>query len=294
MVAPDLPAAAGRPDPHTLLAETPLGRRVVVRHLIEDGDRATDALGELVARDQSSVTVRTRTQTVRIELDQVVLAKEVPASRAGAWRIPSFLRRGNVAVLDLDGVVRTFDASGAIADVEQRLGLPVRGLLDLAFSLPVLSELLVGRARYADWSGALHDRLVQDGHPPHLTEEALRIWTGDHGTPIAPTVAVLDELIEAGTPTFIFTNGTDRVPTELERMGLGHLVPALLNTHTLGFAKPSPEAYARAHAQIESRLGRTVGHAEVHFTDDRPPNVEAARAFGWQARVFTLPPEEAG
>ena len=44
-----------------------------------------------------------------------------------------------------------------------------------------------------------------------------------------------------------------------------------------------------AHAEIERRLGRTVGRGEVHFTDDRPANVDAARVFGWQARVFTLP-----
>ena len=105
--------------------------------------------------------------------------------------------------------------------------------------------------------------------------------------------AIVDELINAGTPTFIFTNGTDRVPTELERVGLSHLVPVLLNSHTLGFAKPTPEAFAGAHAEIESRLGRAVGRAEVHFTDDNPANVDAARVFGWQARVFTRPPDGA-
>lgn len=291
MVAPNPPADAARPDPRALLAQLALGRRVVVRHLIEDGDRASDALGELVARDQGSVTVRTRTRTVRIGLDQVVLAKEVPASSAGAWRIPPFLRRAGVAVLDLDGVLRNFDTSGAVADVEHRLGLPVRGLPDLAFSLPVMGEMLVGRARYADWSAALHERLLQDGHPPHLAAEAIRLWTSDHGTPIAPTLAVVDELAEAGTPTFVFTNGTDRVPAELERMGLGHLVPALLNTHTFGVAKPAAEAFAAAHEAIESRLARAVGRGEVHFTDDSATHVEAARAFGWQARVFTLPAE---
>ena len=80
--------------------------------------------------------------------------------------------------------------------------------------------------------------------------------------------------------------------TELERMGLSRLLPVLLSSHTHGVAKPDPTAFARAHAEIESRLGRTVGRAEVHFTDDSPANVDAARVFGWQSRVFTLPPEE--
>lgn len=292
MVTPNSAADAAPSDPRARLARVPVGRRVVVRHLIEGGDRATDALGELVARDETAVTVRTRTQTVRIELEQVVAAKEVPPSGAGAWRIPPFLRRAGVAVLDLDGVVRTFDTSGVVADVEQRLGLPVRGFLDLAFSLSVATDMLIGRARYADWATALRERLVQDGHAPHLADEAIALWTSDHGTPIAPTLALVDELFEADTPTFIFTNGTDRVPTELERMGLSRLLPVLLSSHTHGVAKPDPTAFARAHAEIESRLGRTVGRAEVHFTDDSPANVDAARVFGWQSRVFTLPPEE--
>ena len=222
MVPPFVPRDGARPDPRVVLVKVPIGRRVVVRRLIEDGERATDALGELVARDADTVTVRTRKETVRIDLADGVVAKEVPPSRAHDWRVPPFLRRGRVAVLDLDGVVR------------------------------------------------------------------------DHGTPIAPTVALVDELIEAGKPTFIFTNGTDRVPAELERMGLERLLPRLLNAHTLGFAKPTPEAFAGAHAEIEARLGRTVGRAEVHFTDDSPADVDAARVFGWQARVFTLPPDEAG
>jgi hypothetical protein len=223
MPIPDPTADAARPDPRATLAQVPLGRRVVVRSLIEDGERATDAVGELIARDRETVTVRARSGTVRIELARVVLAKEVPPGRARAWRVPPFLRRGGVAVLTLDGVVR--------------------------------------------------DR--------------------DHGTPIGPTAALVDELTAAGRPTFLLADGTDRVPTELEQVGLTRLVPALLDAHTLGADGPSPEAFLRVHTEIESRLGRTVGRAEVHFTDARPAHVDAARACGWQARVFTLPPDGA-
>lgn len=273
------------------LRGVPLGERVVVRHLIEGGDRATDVIGELVSRDAESVRVRTRRgDLVRVRLAEVVAAKPVPPAASG-WRVASFLRRAGVAVLDLDGVLRTFDTSGALAAVERRLGLPRHGFMELAFGLPEATSMVVGRTRYAEWSAALERRLLTDGHPASLAAEAVRTWTDDHGSPVEPTLELVEELIGAGTSTFIFTNGTDRVPTELEEMGLGHLVPALLNAYDLGFAKPAPEAYAVAHAEIESRLGRRVGVAEVHFTDDRPGNVEAARTFGWQARVFTLPRE---
>lgn len=287
---PSHPSATPARDPLAVLAGLTLGTRVVVRHLIEEGERATDAVGELEARGEDSVTVATRRGQVSIPLADVVLAKPVPAPGAGTgWRIPPFLRRAGVAVLDLDGVLRTFDTSGELAELERDLGLGEQGLLEVAFALPVAREMLHGRARYADWSAALQQRLVDDGHPEALAAQIVTTWTGDHGSVVAPTAALVEELRAAGTPTFIFTNGTDRVPAELERLGLGHLLPHLLNACEFGVVKPDPGAYAAAHAEIEARLDRRVGVAEVHFVDDRPANVDAARAFGWQGRVFTLP-----
>ncbi|MFF1251124.1 hypothetical protein ACFVYC_01305 [Pseudarthrobacter sp. NPDC058329] len=64
------------PTPAGFLAAAPPGTRVVVRYRIDGG--FTDALGDLVAGDAGSVTVRTRRAAVVIPLDQVVAAKEVP------------------------------------------------------------------------------------------------------------------------------------------------------------------------------------------------------------------------
>lgn len=67
------------PGPPTAwLAGVPTGTRVVVRHLIEDGERATDALGELLERTESTLRVRTRRGEVLIGLADVVAAKPVP------------------------------------------------------------------------------------------------------------------------------------------------------------------------------------------------------------------------
>ncbi|MGD8149994.1 HAD family hydrolase [Ornithinimicrobium sp. Y1694] len=270
------------------LASARPGARVVVRHLIEGGERATDVLGELVELGEVEVVVERRGERIVIPVADIVVAKEVPPA-PDRWRVAAFLRRAGVAVLDLDGVIRTFDESGAVAAVESRLGLGRGGFMGLAFGLPEASAMVVGKARYDEWAAALRTRLISDGHAAGVADEAIATWTSDHGSAIAPTVDLVDGLLAAGTPTFVFTNGTDRVPTELEQIGLGHLLPHLLNAADLGFAKPAPESYAVAHAEIERRLGRRVGVGEVHFTDDRPSNVDAAREFGWQARVFTLP-----
>ncbi|WDF32495.1 hypothetical protein PTW37_11560 [Arthrobacter agilis] len=59
--------------PVALLASLPLGTRVVVRRRFGDG--VTDSLGDLVARDSTTCTVRTRRG------DDVVLLAEVTAAR---------------------------------------------------------------------------------------------------------------------------------------------------------------------------------------------------------------------
>lgn len=61
-----------------VLPGVPLGTRVVVRYLIEGGDRATDALGELIARDATSLQIQTRRGVDQIAVTSVVAAKVVP------------------------------------------------------------------------------------------------------------------------------------------------------------------------------------------------------------------------
>lgn len=211
-------ADAERPDPRTVLRDIPLGRRVVVRSLIEGGERATDALGELVGRDEESVLVRTRTGDVRIELAQVVAAKQVPASPAGVWRVAPFLRRGGVVVLG-EGTTRAAD-----------------------------------------------------------------------GSLIAPTADLVADLLGADRPVFVLERPDDHDDHAVETSGTGGSQQPLSVLPLLAPGELTDEVLARAHREIEDHLGRTVGRGTVHYTDARPGAVDTARGFGWQGRVFTLPP----
>lgn len=100
---------------------------------------------------------------------------------------------------------------------------------------------------------------------------------GQQPRPVPATVALLDELVAAGVPVLVLTDTPDRAAGQLDHVGLGHLVPCVLGTG------------APVHTLLEERLGRTVDPAEVHLTDPAPAEVDAARARGWQARVFTPP-----
>lgn len=88
-----------------------------------------------------------------------------------------------------------------------------------------------------------------------------------------PARELVDQLVEAGVPVVVLDDGEGRGPLTVDR----------------GADWPAERALAAAHARIEARLGRQLGRGRVSYTDPRPAHVEAARAFGWQARVLTPP-----
>lgn len=71
-----------------LLRSFPLGTRVVVRYLIEDGERATDALGVLLERTEEHVVIETRRGPETVPLAEVLLAKQVPPAPERRTRRP--------------------------------------------------------------------------------------------------------------------------------------------------------------------------------------------------------------
>ena len=111
-------------------------------------------------------------------------------------------------------------------------------------------------------------------------------WREHRGSVVDETVERLEALRSDGHRTYVFTNGTDHVPQELELLGITRLFDGVLNSADFGVAKPDPLAYAAAHRAIEADLGRVVVRDEVWFTDDRDENVAAAREFGWDAELF--------
>lgn|GEM_PF-3392237 len=58
-----------------------VGERVVIRYLLRDG-MATDALGEVVARDAAACTIATRRGTVAVPIGAAIAAKRVPPAPA--------------------------------------------------------------------------------------------------------------------------------------------------------------------------------------------------------------------
>ncbi|HEY1092585.1 MAG TPA: HAD family phosphatase [Burkholderiaceae bacterium] len=96
------------------------------------------------------------------------------------------------------------------------------------------------------------------------------------------TAALIEELKGAGHRLFFLSNMPEPFADHLERQHpLDRWFEAGVFSSRVKVSKPSPEMFALAAA----RFGVPAG--ELLLLDDHPANVEAARASGWQALLFT-------
>lgn len=92
---------------------------------------------------------------------------------------------------------------------------------------------------------------------------------------------LLDRVLAAGHPLHLLSNAPAALAARVRDSAWSSRFSTLVFSADLGLAKPDPAIYAAADA----RYGTSPD--EVVFFDDRPVNVEAARAHGWDAHVFT-------
>ncbi len=197
------------------------------------------------------------------------------------------MREHTAYVFDLDGVVRDFAPGDANPAIEAALGLPSGQVAATAFRPDLLLPTITGQQTFETWFAAICGALEEIVPEPVRVREHMEAWRAHRGTVVEETVERLSALRAGGHRTYVFTNGTDYVPEELELLGITHLFDGLLNSSDFGVVKPDPRAYAAAHEAIEADLGREIPRDEVWFTDDRADNVTAALEFGWNAEIFT-------
>jgi len=181
-------------------------------------------------------------------------------------------------MVDVDGVVVVQpDRHGWSAHLERDLGLsPAQ--LQAAFFEPHFGDIIHGRA-------ALRDRLspVLAQIAPHLsTETLIAYWFEkdahlDHGL-----LAQIDALRAAGLQAHLATvQEHERAAWLWNRLALKDHFDAIHYAADLGWAKPAAEFFRAC----EARSG--VAPDEIFFIDDKAANVEAAKALGWHAAVWT-------
>lgn len=174
-------------------------------------------------------------------------------------------------VLDLDGVLRLWPANSEVEALETRHGLPRRTFATLALDQQLLTLVTTGRLSKAEWRSLVASQVGKDA-----TDE----WFNRPTTIDATVLAEVDALRANGTRVVLFSNGTDELDDELERLDLLVHFDRVYNSAALGWCKPAPQAFA-AVCKLEQ-----CKPASLWLVDDRIENIRAAVASGWQATLY--------
>lgn len=185
-------------------------------------------------------------------------------------------------VFDFDGVIRHHDPVHE-ADSCAELGLRPGRLAAMAFQHELMSQLVRGGHRRADWIAEVGRRA---GNLPEVIDrdaavDAVDAWLADWGRVDAVMVEILDALRSQGLPVALLTNGTDTTPAELEHHGLDGAFGWVFNSWELAVAKPDPRIFHAVSDSLGCRPNQVV------FFDDTLVHVAAAQSVGWKAHRFT-------
>jgi putative hydrolase of the HAD superfamily len=187
-------------------------------------------------------------------------------------------------VVDLDGVLRIWDP-GIVASAERRAGLPPGALDRAAFAdAATLRAVVTGRISDAEWRAGIAARLV--AVHGEAAAGAVADWSGPCGEVDQRVLAVLREQ-RRSRPVALPSNATDRLPRDLQRLGLDGGLDAVVNSSELGLAKPDPEVFVA----VCSALG--LPPYRCLFVDDQQVNVDAAARVGLRAHPYRGPGEPA-
>lgn len=118
------------------------------------------------------------------------------------------------------------------------------------------------------------------------TREFFERWLGRVFVPIAPMVEMLEQIRARGYPTWLFSNTNDiAARCVYEDFAFFRKFTGYIYSYEIRSMKPHPPMYEA----LEQRSG--CRGAEILYLDDRPENVEAGMARGWQGLVHRDPAE---
>jgi putative hydrolase of the HAD superfamily len=182
-------------------------------------------------------------------------------------------------MVDVDGVVVSpgFPKHRWDKDLQADLGIDPAAL-QAAFFATRLKPVSLGLARIEDELGAALAEIAPDVG----VEVLLDYWFAHDAQLDAVLLADLAELRAGGVQLHLATVQEHRRAAHLwETLGLRDRFDGMHHSAAVGLQKPDL-AYFRA---VETRTGFSA--ADIAFIDDSPRNVDAARAAGWRAAVWT-------
>lgn len=183
-----------------------------------------------------------------------------------------------VLMVDVDGVVvRHPDPAGWSARIEEDLGVPREALQDRFFK-PCWDDVVHGRAPLRD---RLEPALAEIA--PHVSYgQLIRYWFEGDAHLDEALLLQLAGVRASGTPLHLATvQEHERASYLWDRLRFRDLFDDMHYAAQLGVSKPSQDFYSA----VEQRVNLPA--SAIAFIDDSEKNVEAARARGWRAALWT-------
>jgi putative hydrolase of the HAD superfamily len=169
----------------------------------------------------------------------------------------------DAVLFDFDGVVRRFPRDAEWHDE----------VASVAFDPGLLDQAVTGKITDEEWRAEVLRRLGQSA------AAAVAAWSASCGE-VNDAVLELVRETRAQTRVGLLTNGTTRLPADLEQLGIANEFDVIFNSCDLGVAKPDLAVYKIVCAQLG------LDPSAVFFVDDSPGHVDAARDAGLRAVLF--------
>ncbi|MDG4785551.1 HAD-IA family hydrolase [Micromonospora sp. WMMD1102] len=190
--------------------------------------------------------------------------------------------RPTALLVDLDGVLRRWDPETGAA-VERRYGLPAGALYDTAMRWSLLQPAVTGQLSHAGWLEGVAEALAEPAGGAERARAAVDEWQADRGSVDPDVLGFVREVRAAGIRVGLASNATDLLDADLALLGLTDEVDVVVNSSTLGVAKPAKEYFQQACLAVG------VPPAQVLFVDDSDRSVRGARVAGLSAYRWNGP-----
>lgn len=184
----------------------------------------------------------------------------------------------NAMLTDLDGVVRDWSVQDA-AGIERQTGLPPGTITGAAFHPDLLVPAITGRITDDAWRHMTSQRLRAQ-HPEADVDRAMAAWSEPAGVVDEPVLSIIQE-VRRHVPVALITNATDRLPRDLERLGILDAFDLIVNSSEVGAAKPDRKIFLHALEQIG------VPAEKALYVDDTERYMVHAQELGLITHHFT-------
>ncbi len=184
-----------------------------------------------------------------------------------------------VVAFDLGKVLVDFDYSIAVSRIAEQSTLSPSEVERFFFHSPLLLAYESGGLTR---QGFFEQARQATGF--RSTMEQFGEFFADIFTEIAPMIEIHTELRRQKIPTYIFSNTNDLAVEHIRRnFPFFQNFDGYIYSYQVGVMKPDAKIY-EALEELAGRHG-----AEIVYLDDRPENVAAGAARGWQAILYETP-----